>query len=127
MSSSGLQAVHNLLGSYGLLLDRLQVEEWLDLFSDDAVLDIDGNALDSREKRRGLTASAPRGLHVANLPVIRGDLDGDGLSATSTFLFWNTEKSTTRLGWYDDTLVRVEDGWRFSLRRISFLDQSALR
>jgi len=127
VSSSGLQAVHNLLGSYGLLLDRLQVEEWLDLFTVDAVLDIDGNALDSREKRRGLTASAPRGLHVGNLPVIRGDLDGDGLSATSTFLFWNTEKSTTRLGWYDDTLVRVEDGWRFFLRRISFLDQSALR
>jgi hypothetical protein len=49
------------------------------------------------------------------------------VSATSTFLFWNTEKSTTRLGWYDDTLVRVEGGWRFSLRRISFLDQSALR
>ena len=127
MSSSGLQEVHNLLGSYGLLLDRLQVEEWLDLFTDDAVLDIDGNALDSREKRRGLTASAPRGLHVANLPVIRGDLHGDALSATSTFLFWNTEKGTTRLGWYDDTLVRVRDGWRFSARRISFLDQSAVR
>jgi hypothetical protein len=123
---SELQAVHNLLGSYGILLDRMIVEEWLDLFSEDAVLDIDGNALDSREKRRGLTASAPRGLHVANLPVIRGDLDGDELSATSTFLFWNTEQRTTRLGWYDDKLVRVQGSWRFGARRIAFLDQSTV-
>lgn len=126
MSGSELQAVHNLLGSYGILLDRMMVEEWLDLFSEGAVLDIDGNALDSREKRRGLTASAPRGLHVANLPVICGDLDGDELSATSTFLFWNIERRTTRLGWYDDKLVRVRGGWRFGARRISFLDHSAV-
>jgi hypothetical protein len=124
MSGSELQAVHNLLGRYGMLLDRLIVEEWLDLFTDDAVLDIDGTTLDSREKRRGLTASAPRGLHVANLPVIGGEFDGDELSATSTFLFWNTAQRTTRLGWYDDRLVRVEGGWRFATRRISFLDQS---
>ena len=122
MSLSELQAVHNLLGSYGMLLDRLIVEEWLDLFTDDAILDIDGNLLDSREKRRGLPVSAPRGLHVANLPVIRGELESDELSATSTFLFWNTQKRTTRLGWYDDTLVRVDGGWRFAARRISFLD-----
>jgi 3-phenylpropionate/cinnamic acid dioxygenase small subunit len=122
MSSSELQAVHNLLGSYGMLLDRLIVEEWLDLFTDDAILDIDGNLLDSREKRRGLTASAPRGLHVSNLPVISGEPESDELSATSTFLFWNTRKRTTRLGWYDDALVRVDGGWRFAARRISFLD-----
>jgi hypothetical protein len=125
MSCAELLAVHNLLARYGLLLDRLIVEEWLDLFTDDAVLDIDGNALDSREKRRGLTVSAPRGLHVANLPVIRGELHGDDLSATSTFLFWNTGQRTTRLGWYEDTLVRVDGSWRFAVRRISFLDQSA--
>jgi hypothetical protein len=124
VSCSELQAVHNLLARYGMLLDRLIVEEWLDLFTDAAVLDIDGTALDSREKRRGLTASAPRGLHVANLPVIRGELDGDELSAASTFLFWNNRQGTTRLGWYDDTLVRVDGSWRFAVRRISFLDQS---
>lgn len=122
MSSSELQAVHNLLGSYGMLLDRLMVEEWLDLFTDDAILDIDGNPLDSREKRRGLTVSASRGLHLSNLPVIHGEPESDELFATSTFLFWNTRQRTTRLGWYDDTVVRVEGGWRFAARRVSFLD-----
>jgi hypothetical protein len=122
MTGTDLQAVHNLLGRYGLLLDRLDVEEWLDLFTDDAVLDIDGTALDSREKRRELTAIAPRGLHVSNLPVIEGDLSSDQLYATTTFLFWNTERGTTRLGWYDDRLKRVGTDWAFVFRRICFLD-----
>jgi hypothetical protein len=74
MTGADLQAVHNLLAQYGLLLDRLAVEEWLDLFTDDAVLEIDGTALDSREKRRELTATAPCGLHLSNLPVLEGDL-----------------------------------------------------
>ena len=125
MTGFELQGIHNLLGRYGLLLDRLDVEAWLDLFAKDAVLDIDGKALDSREKRRALTASAPRGLHVSNLPVISGMPTSDTLSSTSTFLFWNLELGTTRSGWYEDTLIRVGTNWLFGARRISFLDNGA--
>jgi 3-phenylpropionate/cinnamic acid dioxygenase small subunit len=120
---SDLQAIYSLLSRYGALLDRLEVEEWLDLFSEDAVLDIGGELLDSRDKRRALTASAPRGLHVANLPVISGDVEAGQVDSMATFLFWNSARQTTRLGWYDDRLVRVGPAWRFASRRISFLDQ----
>ena len=122
MNDIDLRVVHNLLGRYGLLLDRLDVEEWLDLFTDDAVLDIDGTELDSREKRRHLTTTAPRGVHVVNHPVITGDPATDSLSATATFLFRSVDGVTVRLGWYDDRLERVGDQWRFTYRRISFLD-----
>ncbi len=123
MTYSDLQAIHSLLSRYGALLDRLEVEEWLDLFSEDAVLDIGGELLDSRDKRRALTASAPRGLHVANLPVISGDVEAGQVDSMATFLFWNSGRQTTRLGWYDDRLVRVGADWRFASRRISFLDK----
>lgn len=122
MSGTDLQAVYNLLAQYGLLLDRLDVDEWLDLFTDDAVLDVGGTPLDSRGKRRHLTMTAPRGLHVSNLPVIDGDLTSDQVHVTATFLFWNTQNRTTRIGWYDDRLRRVGNGWRFESRRINFLD-----
>jgi SnoaL-like domain len=122
VNCSDLRAIHNLLSRYGALLDRLEVEEWLDLFSDDAMLDIDGDILDSRDKRRALTASAPRGLHLSNLPVISGDLESGNVLSTATFLFWNTQRGTTRTGWYADRLVRIGPDWRFATRRISFLD-----
>ncbi|MGA3149452.1 MAG: hypothetical protein ABSF33_18570, partial [Acidimicrobiales bacterium] len=60
------------------------------------MLEIDGTALDSREKRRELTATAPRGLHPSNLPVLEGHFSADRLRATTTFLFWNNESGTTR-------------------------------
>jgi SnoaL-like domain len=123
MTYSELQAIHSLLSRYGALLDRLEVEEWLDLFSEDAVLDIDGELLDSRQKRRALTVSAPRGLHLANLPVISGDVEAGRVGSTATFLFWNSARQTSRLGWYEDRLVRIGPDWRFARRRISFLDQ----
>lgn len=122
MTCSDLRAIHNLLALYGALLDRLQVEEWLDLFTEDGVLDIDGNTLDSRDKRRALTASAPRGLHVSNLPVIDGEVEADSVRSTATFLFWNAAGRPPRLGWYDDRLVRFGSEWRFASRRITFLE-----
>jgi SnoaL-like domain len=122
MTCSDLRAIHNLLSQYGALLDRLQVEEWLDLFTEEAVLDIDGNILDSREKRRTLTVTAPRGLHLSNLPVIVGEVEADSVRTTATFLFWNAAGRSARLGWYDDRLVRSGSDWRFASRRIAFLE-----
>ena len=59
MTYSDLQAIYSLLSRYGALLDRLEVEEWLDLFSEDAVLDIGGELLDSRASAADLPPRRP--------------------------------------------------------------------
>ena len=122
MTDERFAGVLQLLGAYGLLLDRLEVDAWLDLFAEPGVLDINGHQLTTRDQRRRLTERAPRGLHVTNLPVIDGDLAAGQVRATSTFLFWNLGQATALAGWYDDELVRHADRWFFVHRRISFLE-----
>lgn len=121
MTTTRFEAVLQLVAEYGLRLDRLEVEEWLDLFAEASVLDIDGHELRTREKRRGLTERAPRGLHVTNLPVLDGDLDADRVRSTATFYFWDHDGSTAVIGWYDDDLVWQDDRWKFERREIHYL------
>jgi 3-phenylpropionate/cinnamic acid dioxygenase small subunit len=125
MSESALQGIHNLLADYGALLDRHQVEPWLDLFAEASCLDVDGTKLRTREDRRNLATNAPQGLHLANLPNIVGDPGSGELTSNSTFMFWNTRKGRALTGWYEDELCRHEERWQFVSRRISYLNAVA--
>jgi hypothetical protein len=116
-----LAGVLHLMGAYGSLLDRLVVDEWLDLFDEPSVLGINGKLLETRAQRLRLTATAPRGLHVTNLPLVGGDPGSGRVSSHATFFFWNLEESSALAGWYDDELVDKDGRWLFTSRRISFL------
>jgi hypothetical protein len=126
MSDSALQPIYNLVGNYGTLLDRLLVDRWLDLFAEPSVLDIAGAVLRTRRERENLATSAPRGLHLGNLPVIAGNPEVGVVRATSSFMFWNIGKCTALTGWYDDEIRSDGDEWQFVSRRISYLDGAAL-
>jgi hypothetical protein len=125
MSDSELQGIHSLLASYGVLLDRQLVEPWLDLFTQASVLDVAGDLLRTRPEREHLATTAPRGLHLANLPVITGNPQTGGVTSLSTFMFWNTRKGKALTGWYEDELRRNGKKWQFVSRRISYLDDVA--
>ena len=126
MSDSALQRIHNLMGNYGNLLDRLLVDQWLDLFAEPSVLDIAGNVLRTRAEREKLATSAPRGLHLGNLPVITGNPETGVVRATSSFMFWNIGKGKPLTGWYDDELRSDGNAWQFASRRISYLNSATL-
>jgi hypothetical protein len=115
-------AITELLSEYGLLIDQQQMEEWLDLFVEDAVMEVPGLApLRSRAERRGLVEAAPTGLHLCAPPILRaGEVDGTA-SARQSFMFRNSQTGQVLTGWYADELVKRGDRWYIARRVIRYL------
>lgn len=120
-----LEAIRRLLAIYGQLLDSKRIEEWGDLFSEDAIFRVWGETYRGREeiKRKigGMQPDAP-GKHVVLQPVV--DLDGDDRARAWTDLCALSSGANSitiaTIGRYHDRLVRSPgDGrWRFQQRVI---------
>jgi 3-phenylpropionate/cinnamic acid dioxygenase small subunit len=111
--------INRLLTSYGSLLDRGEYDAWLALFAEPSSLVVDGRPqLDTMEARRRLAETAPKGVHMANPPLVTQE--GDVATSVQTFLFWNAETATGRAGWYEDELRLDRGSWKFARRVIHF-------
>jgi 3-phenylpropionate/cinnamic acid dioxygenase small subunit len=115
-------AITELLSEYGLLLDQHQLADWLDLFVEDAVMEVPGlPPLRGRAERRALVETAPTGLHLCAPPILRaGEADGTA-SARQSFMFRNSKTGQVLAGWYADELVKRGDRWHIARRVIRYL------
>src|SRR5689334_23641877 len=93
-----------LVARYGSLLDRERVDEWLELFTADAELLVYGRAFEGHAGLRRMAEGAPGGLHLGAIPVVT--VDGDRAQVEQSFLFVDRATHETRIGWYDDEVVR---------------------
>jgi hypothetical protein len=110
--------IRNLLARYCLYLDLEQLEDWVQLFTPDAVYQVYGREWVGHERLRSMFAGAPGGLHLGGPPVI--ELDGDRARTLRNLLF--VERSgVQRSAVYDDDLVRTDDGWRIARCRCRFI------
>lgn len=111
--------IGRLLTSYGSFLDRGDHDAWLALFAEPSALVVGGQPpLTTTEARRRLAETAPKGVHMANPPLVTHD--GDVATSVQTFLFWDAATATGMPGWYEDEL-RLDRGlWKFALRVIHF-------
>jgi hypothetical protein len=66
-----------------------------------------------------LVEAAPQGLYLTGTPLL--ELDGDAGSGYQPLLFVDQTNHDMRLGWWTDTYVRTEDGWRLKTRSMTFL------
>ena len=69
-----------------------------------------------------LVEVAPKGLYLTGTPLL--DLDGDTGSGQQPLLFVDQTNHNMRMGWYTDTYVRTEQGWRLRTRSMTFLRRS---
>jgi SnoaL-like domain len=113
--------VTELLSRYALLLDRQRIDEWMDLFESDAVIDIQGlDPLTTEERRRDLGLTAPRGTHLSAPPVLReGDAEGTAL-VEQTFFFRDAATKAVLGGWYEGIVVKRGGTWRFRRFAVRF-------
>lgn len=120
-----VMAVHDLLARYARLCDRREVDGWAALFTDDArfvVRDIEyrGDAIPQWLVDQ---SSNPAGCHMNTNISVTPD-GADRATSVADFTFVRRQAGTgpweiVNVGWYDDTLVRTSDGWRFAERRIA--------
>jgi ketosteroid isomerase-like protein len=120
-------AIQDLIGRYAVIVDSGDFDALDDLFTPDPVIDFstfNGPVGGLAEIKTFLGASLPfftRTQHMMGLPLI--DIDGDTAHARTSC---NNPMISTKpdgtvsvwlIGlWYDDDLLRTEDGWRFSAR-----------
>jgi SnoaL-like domain len=72
-----------------------------------------------------LVEAAPKGLFLTGTPLL--DLDGDTGTGEQPLLFVEQTSHDMRIGWYTDTYVRTDVGWRLKTRSMTFLRRSGDR
>jgi len=72
-----------------------------------------------------LVEAAPKGLFLTGTPAL--ELDGDTGTGEQPLLFVDQTNHHMRMGWYRDTYVRTNGGWRLKTRTMTFLRRSGER
>lgn len=122
------EAIRDVLARYNHAGDRGRLDEMVELFTVDGVLEIAGDPpIVGRPAIRGFFVDTAASLRAATgVPLLRHhvssvliDLDRDllGASATSYFLVV-TERGPDHWGRYRDELVQDGPVWRFTRRRV---------
>jgi hypothetical protein len=69
-----------------------------------------------------LVEVAPKGLFLVGPPVL--NIDGDQGSGHQPLCFVDQTNHDMRIGWYTDTYLRTDKGWRLQTRSMTFLRRS---
>ena len=123
-------AVRNVVARVAMLADEGDLEEYVELFADDALWEMPGNSIQGRdnllagaiERRAGGTVGPGSNTrHVITTQAVV--VDGDEATSDAYWQFWvNTaaEPSIALFGTYRDRFVRTADGWKLAHRVISY-------
>jgi ketosteroid isomerase-like protein len=119
-------AIEDVLYAYADLVDRARLDDLMDLFTEDAVLDYGhGRVFTGRDTMRGLFADRLLAVYRAtshHISNVRIEVEDDRARATCHVYAWHerADDGATPQVWgrYLDDLVRTEDGWRIARRVI---------
>ena len=129
MSDDG--AVRNVVAQLAMLADEGDLEEYVDLFAEDARWEMPGadalvgrdNLLAGAIERRsaGTVGPGTNTRHVITTQAV--SIDGDEATSDAYWQFWvntATEPTIVLFGRYRDRLVRTAGGWKLAHRVISY-------
>jgi hypothetical protein len=115
-------AIHELLAMHGHLVDAGELDRLDEVLTPDSVYDVSDLGSEPlhgiaavREASLALGPGNPVGHHVTN--VVLTAVDGATVHARSKGIGVNAD-GTTGSATYEDTVVRGDDGWRISYRRV---------
>jgi uncharacterized protein (TIGR02246 family) len=123
--------IRNVIARLAFLADQGDLDEYMEQFTEDAVWALPGSERRGRpdiragaEARRtdGVTGPGTGTRHVITTTSVHLDTV-DAASADSYFQFFQQTTATPTLfnmGWYHDTFIRDQGGWRLARREITF-------
>lgn len=120
-STDNLVAIHQLLARYAVTITQGDIEGLVEVFTPDGTYSAFGDTY-ALEEFPALVAAAPKGLFLTGTALI--DLAGDTASGTQPLCFIDHRDHAMRIGYYSDTYVRTEDGWRLKTRAMTFIRRS---
>ncbi|WP_067680350.1 nuclear transport factor 2 family protein [Nocardia miyunensis] len=110
--------IQQLLARYAVTITQGDIEGVVAVFTSDGTYSAFGDTY-TLDLFPELVAAAPKGLFLTGTPVL--DIDGDTATGTQPLCFIDHSTHDMRIGYYSDTLVRTEDGWRLRTRRMTFI------
>ncbi|WP_316574302.1 nuclear transport factor 2 family protein [Nocardia canadensis] len=116
-----LLEIQQVLARYAVTITKGDTEGMLSVFTPDGSYSAFGDTY-TLDLFPELVAAAPKGLFLTGTPVL--EIDGDTAEGTQPLCFIDHSTHDMRIGYYTDTLVRTEDGWRIKTRRMTFIRRS---
>jgi SnoaL-like domain len=117
--------IEQLLAKYSVAMTKNDVKTVVaEVFTPDGTYSAFGSTY-GLDDFPALVEAAPKGLFLTGTPVL--DLTGDTGTGEQPLLFVDQTNHSMRMGWYADTYVRTERGWRLKTRSMTFLRRSGAR
>ena len=122
MSTEDLMEIQQLLARYAVHITRGDLEGVLAVFTPDGTYSAFGDTY-GLDEFPALVAAAPKGLFLTGTPVIEL-FDGDDATGTQPLCFIDHATHDMRIGYYNDSYVRTDEGWRLRTRAMTFIRRS---
>jgi hypothetical protein len=116
-----LVEIQQLLARYAVTITQQDIDGLVNVFTPDGTYSAFGETY-SLERFPVLVDAAPKGLFMTATPVI--ELDGDTATGTQPLCFIDHASHDMRIGYYNDTYVRTDAGWRLKTRAMTFIRRS---
>lgn len=113
-----LLEIEQLLAKYAVTMTRGDTDGVVSVFTPDGTYSAFGEVypLDQFPK---LVQAAPKGLFLTGTALI--ELEGDNATGTQPLCFIDHTQQDMRIGYYTDSYVRTDDGWRLKTRAMTFI------
>jgi hypothetical protein len=119
--------IEQLLARYAVGMTKNDVEAVIEVFTPDGTYSAFGDTYALADFPT-LVAAAPKGLFLTGTPAIEFDGEGgDTATGEQPLSFVDQTNHDMRIGWYTDTYLRTERGWRLRTRSMTFLRRSGVR
>jgi hypothetical protein len=116
-----LVEIQQLLARYAVTITQQDIDGLVAVFTPDGTYSAFGETY-PLERFPVLVDAAPKGLFLTGTALV--DLDGDTAKGTQPLCFIEHATHDMRIGYYNDTYVRTEQGWRLKTRAMTFIRRS---
>ncbi|MBX6387384.1 MAG: nuclear transport factor 2 family protein [Frankia sp.] len=114
-----------MLARYAVCITKGDIDGLLKVFTPDGTYSAFGDTFVLKDFPT-LVDAAPKGLFLTGTPVIDFADDGINASGTQPLCFIEHSNHDMRIGYYNDTYRRTDEGWKLRTRSMTFIRRSGV-
>ncbi|TFV56978.1 nuclear transport factor 2 family protein [Mycobacterium sp. PS03-16] len=118
-----LVEIQQLLAKYAVTITQLDIDGLISVFTPDGTYSAFGETY-TLNRFPVLVDAAPKGLFLTGTALVDLVEGADTASGTQPLCFIEHSQHDMRIGYYRDTYLRTEDGWRLKTRAMTFIRRS---
>ncbi|ABM14993.1 MULTISPECIES: nuclear transport factor 2 family protein [Mycolicibacterium] len=118
-----LVEIQQLLAKYAVTITQGDIDGLISVFTPDGTYSAFGSTY-TLARFPELVDAAPKGLFMTGTALVDLNEGEDTASGTQPLCFIEHSKHDMRIGYYRDTYVRSDDGWRLRTRAMTFIRRS---